>query len=81
MVTNKAEHKFNTLIFWDKHGLEATMDAFKVSRRTLFLWKRQRREGRGKPEALNEQSRIPKNTRIRAWPLELLVSHPLSFCI
>ena len=72
MVTNKAEHKFNVLIFWDKHGLEATMDAFKISRRTLFLWKKQRREGRGKPEALNEESRTPRHTRMRVWPLELL---------
>ena len=72
MVTDKAEHKFNVLIFWDKHGLEATMDAFRVSRRTLFLWKKQLRSGRGKPEALNEKSKAPEHTRIRAWPLALL---------
>jgi len=39
IVTDKAQYKFNVLIFWDKHGLEAMMDAFKISRRTLFLWK------------------------------------------
>ena len=72
MVTTKAKQKFDILIFWKKHELEATMDAFHVSRRTLFLWKKLLREGGGKPEALNDQSKSPENTRIRAWPLELL---------
>jgi transposase InsO family protein len=72
MVTTKAQHKFNALIFWEKHGMRATMDAFKVSRRTLFLWKKQLHNGRGKPEALNEKSKAPEHTRIRTWPLDLL---------
>ena len=72
MVTKKAQFKFDALIFWEKYGLPATMDAFHVSRRTLFLWKRQLRSGRGKPEALNERSKAPERTRIRAWPLEVL---------
>jgi len=72
MITDKAKRKFEILVFWEKHGLEATMDAFQLSRRTLFLWKKQMKEGKGKPEALNEQSKAPENIRIRAWPLELL---------
>jgi len=72
MVTEKAKKKFNILIFWEKHGLSATMDAFDVKRRTLFLWKKRLRKGRGKPEALNERSKAPLQCRIRAWPLEVL---------
>ena len=72
MVTAKASKKYEVLIFFEKYGLQATMDAFKISRRTLFLWKKILKEGRGKPEALNDQSKTPENTRIRAWPLELL---------
>lgn len=72
MVTSKAKLKLDALLFWEKHGLSATMDAFHVSRRTLFLWKKQFQEGRKKPEALNERSKAPKNKRIRSWPLELL---------
>jgi len=72
MLTDKARKKFEILVFWEKHGLSATMDAFKVSRRTLFLWKQQLQEGHGKCTALNERLRIPKHKRIRAWPLELL---------
>ena len=72
MITTKARRKFDALIFWEKHGLEATMDAFGVKRRTLFLWKKKLRAGRGKPEALCEQSRAPQHRRIRAWSTELL---------
>lgn len=72
MVTEKAKHKFSVLIFWEKHGLAATTDAFGVKRRTLFLWKKKLREGKGKPEALNELSKIPLQRRMRAWPLEVL---------
>ena len=72
MLTDKAKKKFEILVFWEKHGIKATMDAFKVRRRTLFLWKKQLRQGHGKPTALNERSKIPKNRRIRAWPLPLL---------
>lgn len=71
-MTPKAKKKFEVLVFWEKHGLEATMDAFQVKRRTLFLWKKQLREGQGKPTALEERSRVPLRRRIRVWPLELL---------
>ena len=72
MVTEKARKKFTIMVFWEKHGLPATMDAFGVKRRTLFLWKKKLREGRGKPETLNERSKAPMQRRIRAWPLEVL---------
>ena len=71
-MTAKAKRKFAILVFWEKHGLEATLDAFKVKRRTLFLWKRQLKEGYGKPIALEEKSRTPIYKRIRAWPLPIL---------
>jgi hypothetical protein len=28
MLTEKAKHKIKVLVFWEKHGLEATLDAF-----------------------------------------------------
>jgi len=40
MLTEKAKYKAKVLAFWEKHGFEATIDAFPVSRSTLFLWKR-----------------------------------------
>lgn len=71
MVTKKVEHKAHVLAFWQKHGLEAVTETFKVSRRTLYLWKAQQRKGNGKTEALNECSRRPKNVRKRTWPFEV----------
>ena len=71
MITPKALHKARVLAFWEKHGLEATIEAFAVKRSTLFLWKKQQKEGKGKVEALNERSKTPKNKRKRSWPIQI----------
>lgn len=72
MITQKALHKAKVLAFWEKYGLEATMEAFAVKRRTLFYWKKQFNEGGRKPEALNEGSRAPRTKRKRLWPYEVV---------
>lgn len=71
MITPKALRKQKILIFWEKHGLEATMDAFSVKRSTLFSWKKRFMEGGSRPESLNEKKRIPKTRRKREWPFEI----------
>jgi len=38
-MTDEAKRRINILSFWEKHGLQATLDAFGTKRRTLFLWK------------------------------------------
>ncbi|MBZ1348868.1 MAG: hypothetical protein KY053_01370 [Candidatus Liptonbacteria bacterium] len=50
MITTKAHQKARVLVFWEKYGLEAAMDAFKVKRRTLFYWKSQWEKGDKKDE-------------------------------
>jgi len=40
MITKKALQRMKILAFWEKYGLEATMEAFNIKRRTLFNWKR-----------------------------------------
>jgi len=72
MITAKAKQKLNILIFWEKHGLGATLDAFQVKRRTLFLWKQQFAAGGKIAEALNEKSRAPKKKRARLWREEVI---------
>jgi transposase InsO family protein len=72
MIQPKALHKARVLAFWEKHGLKATMDAFKVSRRSLFSWKKQFNTGGRVIMALNEKSRSPRLKRKRSWSLELL---------
>lgn len=67
MITDKALHKARVLVFWEKHGLNATLDAFKVKRRTLFLWKKQFIQGDRKVQGLNERSKSPKRKRSRLW--------------
>src|SRR3989338_3327556 len=72
MITKKALRKARVLAFWEKHGLQATAEAFGVKRRTLFLWKRKLKEAEGKFEGLNEKKTTPKIKRKRIWPLEIL---------
>ena len=71
MLTEKAKYKARILVFWEKHGLEATLDAFPVKRSTLYLWQQQWEKGGRKIEALNEKSRAPRAKRRRLWPLEI----------
>ncbi len=68
MVSEKGKHKARVLSFWAKHGLEATVEAFGVKRRTVYLWREQLMEGSGKQEALNERSKAPRRRRRRIWP-------------
>lgn len=72
MITEKAKQKYRILCFWDKHGLEATVEAFNVKKRTLYDWKNKLKKGGNKPEALNEKSKAPKTKRKRIWPPEII---------
>lgn len=68
MVSEKGKHKARVLSFWAKHGLEATVEAFGVKRRTLYYWRERLMKGGGKPEGLNEKSKAPHRRRRRSWP-------------
>jgi len=72
MITQKALEKARVLVFWEKHGFEATLDAFPVKRSTLYAWKKRWSEGDKKIEALNELSRTPRAKRKRLWSLPVL---------
>lgn len=72
MITPKALHKARVLIFWEKYGLDATLDAFKIKRRTLFYWKKQFQQNGKKPEALNEKSKAPRTKRKRIWSEDII---------
>jgi len=72
MITKEAKERVRILVFWKKHGTEATTEAFKVKRRTLFLWQKSLKEGQGKLEALNPKTKAPKTKRKRNWDRRLL---------
>ncbi len=72
MITTNAKHKARILAFWEKHGFEATIEAFGVKRRTLFLWKAKLKKGEGKLNALNERSTRPQTLRTRVWSEDII---------
>jgi len=63
MTPKTAQERLKILKFFDKHGLEATVDAFGISGRTLYRWKKALREGGGNPAALIPRSSAPKRKR------------------
>lgn len=65
-----AEKKHEALEFWNKYGLDATRDAFGVSRSTLYAWRAKHRSGG--LSALHDRSRAPRAPRRRNWPPGLL---------
>jgi len=71
MLTEKAKYKAKVLVFWEKHGLAATKDAFPIKRSSLFIWKKKLNESGGKLESLNDKKRTPQTKRKRTWPLDV----------
>ncbi len=67
MISEEAKRRMRILIFWEKHGLSATIEAFDTKRRTLFEWKSILNKGCGKIESLNPKKRTPIHKRKRLW--------------
>lgn len=66
MITEKAKERTRILAFWEKYGDSATMEAFNVSRPTLYRWQQALNARGGKLEALNPQSTAPIRRRSRS---------------
>ena len=83
MITEEAKRRTRILAFWEKHGDEATKEAFAVSRRTLYRWQSALKESGGKLEGLNAKSTAPHRRRKRNVPegvsariIALRTTHP-----
>ncbi|MEW5790812.1 MAG: hypothetical protein ACOY4L_12840, partial [Pseudomonadota bacterium] len=50
MIPRDAQRRLDILRFWDKHGLAAILDAFGVSRRTLYAYRRGLRQKAAIPQ-------------------------------
>ena len=61
--SKEVKRREKILYFWEKHGFEATKDAFDVSRSTLYEWRKKQKE-----KALEPKSKRPKRTRIPLTP-------------
>lgn len=71
-LTPEAVKRLAALKFWDKHGLPAALDFYKVSRRTLFRWKQLYQDSSTQAVSLNNLSRTPRRRRVRSWPAEVM---------
>jgi transposase InsO family protein len=67
-----SQHRLKILTFWIKHGLEATQEAFGVSRRTLYRWQKRLNDQGGHETALIPCRRAPVGRRKRCWPPEVI---------
>lgn len=65
MISEKAKERVKILAFWEKHGTDATHDAYGVSKRTLFRWQSTLNGRQGKLEALNPEHTAPLRRRSR----------------
>ena len=72
MITEETKRRVKILVFWQKHGTEATKDAFQISRRTLFDWKKRLELGKGRLEFLTPKNKAPIKKRRRIWDPRLL---------
>ncbi len=58
-----AKFRLEVINFYNKHGLAATMDAYGVSRATIFRWKKKLKDSKGDITSLIPKSRAPKRKR------------------
>ena len=72
MIAPDAQKRLAILEFWQRHGLAATCEAFKLSRRTLYLWRAKLQAEGGNVAALVPGSTAPKQRRQRQWPAALV---------
>ena len=63
MENKEAQKRLKILKFFDKYGLEATIEAFDISRRTLYRWKATLTKNKNNIISLNPKSTKPKHKR------------------
>ena len=66
------ERRLKIINFFGEHKAKATEDAFGVSRSTVYLWKKQLRDGGGKLVALAPRSRAPRRRISRSVSHEII---------
>ena len=68
MLNDTAQTRLKILIFFATHGLQATQDAFQVSRRTLYRWRAVWLQSARNAAALTPRSSAPQRRHTRQWP-------------
>ncbi|CUU82556.1 helix-turn-helix domain-containing protein [Campylobacter hyointestinalis] len=65
MRIDEAQHRLKIINFYLQYGLKATLDAFSISKRTLYRW--QSLYNKGGSLALNPKSKRPKRYRVSSF--------------
>ena len=72
LIDESVKRKLKILSFFEKHGLAPTVDAYNISRSTIYRWKKLLKDNNGKIEVLKDRSKMPKNKRKRETDLRII---------
>jgi len=72
MVSTEAQRRYKIVLFYEKYGLEATLEAFDISKRTLYRYRSTLKNAQNKIEALEPKSKAPKTKRRSKVPQEIV---------
>ena len=72
IIALDAQRRLEILGFWRRHGSAPTCEAFKLSRRTLYLCRAKLKAEGGNVAALVPGLTAPKRRRQRQWPAALV---------
>ena len=67
LIDETARKRLRILLFWETHWIQATLDAFSISERTLYNWKAKYRKSDKNIHSFSERKRTPKRRRKREW--------------
>lgn len=67
IITKEAKRREEIVKFFEKYGLKPTIDAYKVSKSTIYDYQKKLKESGGRTEVLNPKSKAPKNKRAPKW--------------
>lgn len=71
-TNNVVQKRLKTITFLEKHGLEATIDAFSVSKTSIYRWRKTLKDHNQDITYLIPKSTKPKNTRRMCIDSEIL---------
>ena len=72
MASQEALKRYKIILFYEKYGLNATLEAFDISRRTLFRYKAMFQKGGKTISALEPKSKAPKHQRKSTVPQKII---------
>ena len=72
MISKEANRRYKIVLFYQKYGLAATLEAFEISKRTLYRYKSLLKKGNNKIEVLEPKSKAPKKKRQSNTPQEIV---------